>query len=61
MLVAAAPKSSRREPRVGSSPASIGTRKGTAVVWEIKSGRAELQLNFSTMSSLSAGLVLGET
>lgn len=61
MLAAAVPKSCRREPGAGSGTASIGTRKGTAVVWEIKSGRAELQPNFSTMSSLNTGLVSRET
>lgn len=61
MLAAAVPKTCRQEPRAGSSTASIGIRKGTVVVWEIKSGRAELQPNFSTMSSLNAGLVSRET
>lgn len=61
MLAAAAPESCRQEPQAGSGAASIGISKGTVVVWEIKSGRAELQPNFSTMSSLNAGLVSGKT
>lgn len=60
MLAAVVFKSCGQEPEAGSGTASIGIRKGTVVVWEIESRRAELQPNFSTMSSLNAGLVSGK-